>query len=471
MDRKNNFGTLSNEMAFSNAAKVLLWVVKWIFQLIPLKKNRIPEPGGLLVTLLTLGYGGDKLSKLEFLSEYYFYYGLFKFESKIYIFNPRLAQHAIYKLEKGAEHYLENSPLKNTFLGSSQKSPETRRAIASLFRRTSIEERAAIMMGDIQKMCEKFRGETNGVVNVTEWSLRMALDIVGHVLLELDFHGLEKKQEEMIRAMTTILHRCYALGEITPDGDEFREANTKFDDITHAVLEEALNIDDDIIQGKRLVKSLHDACGFNEAKDNMKLFLMAGTETTASTIPVVLYLLVKYPHLQDELRQEAEELLESVMADPTTPLPKIESFLSEVLRLYPIAPFISRQNYEPVTLGDIHLDQHTDVIIFTWGIHRSTHLWDRARDFLPFRFLKNIKTSGNMYIPFGAGSRVCIGQHLAWLELRLAIAMMLYQFRFEHAHETPELKFVVDWAHAVVHPDKDFLFRVVPTQNKNVEIR
>lgn len=43
---------------------------------------------------------------------------------------------------------------------------------------------------------------------------------------------------------------------------------------------------------------------------------------------------------------------------PTTPLPKIESFLSEVLRLYPIAPFISRQNYEPVTLGDIHLDQH-----------------------------------------------------------------------------------------------------------------
>lgn len=62
--------------------------------------------------------------------------------------------------------------------------------------------------------------------------------------------------------------------------------------------------------------------------------------------------------MQDELRQEAEELLESVMADPTTSLPKIESFLSEVLRLYPIAPFISRQNYEPVTLGDIHLDQH-----------------------------------------------------------------------------------------------------------------
>uniref|UniRef100_K1PLS9 Cytochrome P450 4Z1 n=1 Tax=Magallana gigas TaxID=29159 RepID=K1PLS9_MAGGI len=436
---------------------------------IPVLKNRIPKPGGWLMSLLTLGYGGDKLLKLEFLSEYYFYYGLFKFESKIYIFNPRLVRHAINKLEKGAEHYLENSPLKNTLLGSSQKYPETRRAIASLFRKTSIEERAAIMMGDIQEMCEKFRGEPNGVVNVTKWSFLMALDIVGHVLLELDFHALGKKQEEMIRAMA-VLHKCYALGEITSDSEEFREANTKFDDITHVVLEEALNIDDDTMQRKRLVKSLHDACGFNEAKDNMKLFLLAGTETTASTIPVALYLLVKYPRLQDELRKEAEELLESVMADPTKLLPKIESFLSEVLRLYPIAPFISRQIYEPVTLGDIHLDQHADVIIFTWGIHRSTHLWDRARDFLPFRFLNNSKTSGNMYIPFGAGSRVCIGQHLAWLELRLALAMMLYQFKFEHAHETPELRFVVDWVHAVIHPDKDLLFRVVSTQNETIKL-
>ncbi|XP_022346094.2 uncharacterized protein LOC111138426 [Crassostrea virginica] len=447
------------------AALTLLCIVKWIFQLIPPVKSRIPSPGSCLLTLLTLAFEHDKLQKLEFLSEFYFYYGLFKFDGKIYIFNPRLAQQAIYKLEKGAEHYLENSPLKNTFLGSSQKSPETRRAIASLFRKTSIDERAKIMMSDIQKMCEQFRTDPSGVVNVTEWTLRMALDIVGHVLLELDFHGLELKQEKLISAMTTILHRCYALGEVTSDSKEFLDANDQFDNITRRVLEEALNIDDATIKGKRLVKSLHDACGFTEAKDNMKLFLMAGTETTAATIPVVMSLLVKYPAVQDELRQEAEELLESLMADPTTPLPKIESVLSEVLRLYPIAPFISRQNYEPVNLGDINLDQHTDVIIFTWGIHRNPNFWEKSREFVPFRFLNTNKTSGNMYIPFGAGSRVCIGQHLAWLELRLAIALLLFQFKFEHAPETPELRFVVDWAHAVVHPDKDMVFRISPTQN------
>lgn len=76
--------------------------------------------------------------------------------------------------------------------------------------------------------------------------------------------------------------------------------------------------------------------------------------------------------MQDELRREAEELLESVMADPTKLLPKIESFLSEVLRLYPIAPFISRQIYEPVTLGDIHLDQHVSRRLY-FTMNEITH--------------------------------------------------------------------------------------------------
>lgn len=66
-----------------------------------------------------------------------------------------------------------------------------------------------------------------------------------------------------------------------------------------------------------------------------------------------------------------------------------------------------------------------------------------------------------MYIPFGAGSRVCIGQHLAWMEIRLVVAMLLHQFRVEATPETPDLKFVVDWAHAVVHPDKDMMFNFI----------
>ena len=100
-----------------------------------------------------------------------------------------------------------------------------------------------------------------------------------------------------------------------------------------------------------------------------------------------------------------------------------------------------------------------DILVFTWGIHRTSYLWEKSKEFVPNRFLNpSSQVQSNLFIPFGAGSRVCIGQHLAWLELRLAIAILLHQFEFVRGEETPDLNFVVDYAHAVVHPDKDMKF-------------
>lgn len=213
--------------------------------------------------LLKCTFGNDKLQKLEFLSEFYHKYGLFRYDDKIYIVDQKKAQTAINKLEKGAEHYLDESPLKDTFLGSSQKSPETRRAIASLFRKTSIEERASIMVDDIEKMCSKIKQQSLKSVNLTYWTLRLALDIVGHVLLQLDLEALDGKQDELLDCMMTILHKCYALNEISVDSEEFRQASEGLDRITSRILQEALEQDDTTIQ-KRLVVQLHEACGFEE---------------------------------------------------------------------------------------------------------------------------------------------------------------------------------------------------------------
>ncbi|XP_052058454.1 cytochrome P450 4Z1-like isoform X1 [Mytilus californianus] len=435
-----------------------LKLISYIINVMPwFSDGSIPNPSLIIQYLLQKTFGDEKLKKLELLTQFYHKQGLFRFDDKIYIFNQKLAQTAINKLEKGAEKYLDNSPLKDTFLGSSQKSPETRRAIASLFRKTSIEERASLMTEDIKKMCLKIKQQSLRSVNITHWSLRLALDIVGHVLLQLDLNALDGEQDELLECMVTILHKCYALNEISTESDEFKRANEDLDRITSNILKDALEKDDTTIQ-KRLVVQLHEACGFEEAKDNMKLFLMAGTETTASSIPVVFSLLTDYPHIQEELRDEAIDRWSEMIADPTTSLPKIESMIKEILRLYPIAPFISRQNNVPVNLGNIHLDQHSDVVIFTWGIHRSPYLWHDSKVFKPFRFLGEEALQSNMYIPFGAGSRVCIGQHLAVLELRLAIAILLHTFTFSKNLSTPDLKFVVDWAHAVVHPDKDMMF-------------
>ncbi|WAR19166.1 CP17A-like protein [Mya arenaria] len=483
----------------------------------PRRKGYIPEPGALLNLLMEANHCDDKLLKLESLTDFYSKYGLFRYENKVYIFDPKLTQTVINKLEKGAGDYLDNSPLKDTFLGSSSRNPEIRRAIAELFRKSTLHGKGGLIIQDVENMCTRMQKESEAgqLINMTDWSLRMALDIVGHMLLQLDLFALEGQQSELIQSLLTILHKCYAMGEITPESPEFRSAEAALERRTTAILDSALGVED---RGAdtRLVVRLHEACGFNQARDNMKLFIMAGSETTASTIPVLIYLLTTFPlvqcihcecnlqikpdnserlglrfygllknrlictfvekllftiltyncnyfNRQEELRKEADDNIAAMRKHPALPLPKTEAVLREVLRVYPIAPFISRQTTQDLTIGDITFPANTDIKAFTWGIHRSATQWSKPKDFIPFRFLEPIvRSAQTMYIPFGAGSRICIGQHLAMLELKIACAMMVNRFKFERVKETPELRFVTDWAHAVVHPDKDMLFRLTP---------
>lgn len=89
----------------------------------------------------------------------------------------------------------------------------------------------------------------------------MALDIVGHVLFEIDLNALDGKQDDLLECMVTILHKCYALNEISVESEEFKRANESLDRITSNILQEALEKENTALQ-KRLVVQLYEACGF-----------------------------------------------------------------------------------------------------------------------------------------------------------------------------------------------------------------
>lgn len=124
---------------------------------LPRSKGYIPEPNFILNFILEIISDGNKLYKLEAFTDFYKKYGAFRFENKLFIFNPKLTQTVINKLEKGAENYLKDSPLKDTFLGSSSRSPEVRRAIAALFRKNTLEENGRLIIKDVEKMCDHLR--------------------------------------------------------------------------------------------------------------------------------------------------------------------------------------------------------------------------------------------------------------------------------------------------------------------------
>jgi cytochrome P450 len=105
--------------------------------------------------------------------------------------------------------------------------------------------------------------------------------------------------------------------------------------------------------------------------------------------------------------------------------------LEEAMRLYPPAPFLSRQSIGPDRIGDVEIKPRTLVIVAPWLVHRHRTLWQEPDLFEPERFSpeRRPRIPRFAYLPFGAGARVCIGAGFAMQEALVALAMIVQRFR------------------------------------------
>ncbi|KAH6801884.1 cytochrome P450 [Perilla frutescens var. frutescens] len=109
--------------------------------------------------------------------------------------------------------------------------------------------------------------------------------------------------------------------------------------------------------------------------------------------------------------------------------------LQEVLRLYPPLSLTARGPTETVKLGNLTIPKGVHMTMLIAHVHYDLEIWgEDAKEFKPQRFAEGIPQSAKIkpvFIPFGSGPRACIGQHLAMIEAKVAIAMILRSFSFE----------------------------------------
>jgi cytochrome P450 len=178
--------------------------------------------------------------------------------------------------------------------------------------------------------------------------------------------------------------------------------------------------------------------------DNLVTFIGAGHETTANALAWTLFLLSEFPDADVRLAEEAQRVTGARVPgeDEIARLTVARMILEESMRLYPPAPFMSRQAAGRDRLGEAQVVRGTRIIIAPWVLHRHRRLWEAADYFRPERFAPERRGAipRFAYLPFGAGARICVGATFAMQEALLALAMIARRFRLrlvEGASVTP----------------------------------
>lgn len=171
-------------------------------------------------------------------------------------------------------------------------------------------------------------------------------------------------------------------------------------------------------------------------KDEASVIVGAAGETTSKSLSTVMYYLISNPiHLQ-KVRAELSTLqtsTEPALRD-VQQLPYLTACIKEALRIS--CGFCSR-SARSAPLEELHYKHYTipaNTLVSTvsWFINFNEDIFPNPSGFEPERWLGEEGKSRNRYfIPFGKGSRICLGQHLAWAEIYLTLAAIIPNYDFE----------------------------------------
>jgi cytochrome P450 len=184
-----------------------------------------------------------------------------------------------------------------------------------------------------------------------------------------------------------------------------------------------------------------DGTGMSDVqlRDEVITLLLAGHETTANALAWAWFLLSGAPDVEARLHAEVDALGDRDLgADDLIRLPYTRAVLAETMRLYPPAWIVGRRALDAYQVGGYVLAPRTIVLMSQWIVHRDPRWWPSADSFQPERWLPGGSANDPgrprfSYFPFGAGTRVCIGEQFAWMEGVLALATFARRWRLRLA--------------------------------------
>ncbi|MEM7774725.1 MAG: cytochrome P450 [Pseudomonadota bacterium] len=178
-----------------------------------------------------------------------------------------------------------------------------------------------------------------------------------------------------------------------------------------------------------------------QAVDELKQYLWAGTETTALTLAWAMYLTSVHPEAADRIRAEGEAVCgdRTPNAQDYSALAYTRAVIQETMRIYPPIWGLIRVADGDDEIGGKPIKKGDRIVLFAYGAHHNPAYWEAPEEFRPERWMgdaakKRVKYS---YLPFGAGKRSCIGGAMSQVENTLALSILLRRFQPEYVGTEP----------------------------------
>ena len=285
--------------------------------------------------------------------------------------------------------------------------------------------------------------ERKSRLNIFSEMSRLTLDVLVRCLFGVDFAYRAEIVEIAFHIATEhAIHRMTSLFEFTsrlptPRNLRFWRALKTLDAVVHGLIASRRHSSDTtpdlLTQLLRARDETGSGMSDKQLRDEIVTILLAGHETTACTLTWLWYLLARNPVAEEKLRQESQLILGGRLPSATDlfKFTYLNLVLLETMRLYPAVWIIPRKSIEADVVAGVTIPSRTDVIISPYTLHRHHRYWDSPFAFLPERFEPIVanERDRDVYIPFGAGPRACVGKSMAMLESQLIVASVIQRYR------------------------------------------
>ncbi|KAF2736158.1 cytochrome P450 [Polyplosphaeria fusca] len=320
----------------------------------------------------------------------------------------------------------------------------------------SYEARIATLADTLVKQIQKTNGQP---VNSTEWAMFYSFDVMGALAFQDDFGQMKSGVENSsIKGIHDTMSLIGVLGNapwslvLAGCLPESTSGFANFFKVCAAQLKEKEKtfkpdeMPQDILSWLLKATNERDATAPPTRKaleDDVRFMIVAGSETSATSVAYELYFLAKHPEIQEKLRAELLKAVPGGVSnwtyDKVKEISYLDDFINETLRLKPPVPLgIQRETSEKGLRidDDIYIPPRTTVMIPLQAIQKDPRYWPQAEEFIPERWGERkaeMGTDGAPFFAFGLGPHLCAGKHMAYMSMRIALSKLVMEFDVKFA--------------------------------------